>query len=78
MLSFETTATNGTASITYLGVNINGLVGVTFRIKVFSLGTEYNFGKMQYSSNYSSMSGENLKTGKLITNNLRILLGLKF
>jgi hypothetical protein len=59
----------------YWGYNTNGLMGVTFRVKVFAVGFEYNFGGMEYLSTDESTYSN---TAKVKINNLRILLGFKF
>ncbi len=67
--------TSSNTSYTYFGYNTNGLIGASFRVAVFSVGFEYNFGKMAYTDTKDS---EATKGSKVFINNLRLLIGLKF
>jgi hypothetical protein len=59
----------------YTGFSTNGLIGASFRAKVFLVGIEYNFGGMKYASVDDTEYGD---LPKLKINNIRLLLGFKF
>jgi len=73
LMFYDQSVSGSTDTYGYYGYHVNGLVGATFRFKVFSAGVEYNFGKTKYID----LDDSDINA-KLITNNLRILLGFKF
>jgi len=75
LLFYDETITNSSTNYSYTGFNVSGLVGASFRLGVFEMGVEYNFGKMKYIDTKTS---DNSSDSKVNTDNLRILLGFKF
>jgi hypothetical protein len=73
---FASGTSTSTSTTTSFGYNTTCLIGASFRVKVFVVGVEYNLGKMAYTD--TNTDDNATKSPKLITNNLRILLGFKF
>jgi len=70
---------NTTYNYVYNGFNASGIMGASFRYKVFMAGVEYNFGKMTYNVTTEDSNPYQIdKTPKIITNNLRVYIGFKF
>ena len=75
LMYFNTTIAGTYQDEGYTGFSTNGLIGASFRAKVFLVGVEYNFGGMKYLSMNDTKYGDLVK---LKINNVRILLGFKF
>jgi hypothetical protein len=78
LLNFETNATTEPVTINYLGLQLNSLLGIAFRVKAFEIGCEYKTGRTSYGSSYSDTYGNAINTTALNTANLRILIGVRF
>jgi len=77
LLNFETNATTEPATINYLGLQLNSVLGIAFRVKAFEIGCEYKTGRTSYGSSYSDTYGNAINTSALNTANLRILIGFR-
>ena len=67
----------GDETYTYIGGGISNALGAAFRYKVLNIGFEYVFGSIKSDGIYSGPNDQTLKSQKNMTNNFRILLGMK-
>jgi hypothetical protein len=74
-LYYEGYIGTSTEARNYWGYSTNGLIGLSFRAKVFLIGAEYNFGGMNYISADQSSYND---WDRVKTSNIRLLLGFKF